>query len=182
MRISENSDIKDWRELLYDRWDKDWMPRIVNHIAENPEVFDEVFHSFLEKDGRLAHRSGFILGSVFKKQPELLLPRIELLLSKMKSPPSERYRWHVIWYLSHAKFPTEHDGLAATYAFEELGKSYSKPAVKNASMRLLEYICKRNPGLIAEYKLYLEEIIENERPTLVNQAKKVMQNLKKYEG
>jgi len=65
--------------------------------------------------------------------------------------------------------------LAANYAFEELGKSYSKPAVKNATMRLLAFICKRNPELIPEYKLYLENIIENERPTLVNQAKKIFQ-------
>jgi hypothetical protein len=172
---------KDWRELLYDRWDKDWMPRLVAHIAENPEVFEEVFQAFVNLNGRIAHRSGFILGSVFKQQPELLLPRIGILLSKMKEPPSERYRWHVIWYLSHSKFPTEYDGLATTYAFEELGKSYAKPAVKNAAMRLLTFICRRNPELIPEYKLYLEEVIENERPTLVNQAKKVLQSLKKYE-
>ena len=88
----------------------------------------------------------------------------------------------VIWYLSHSKFPTEHDGLAATYAFEELGKSYAKPAVKNASMRLLEFICKRNPGLIPEYKLYLEEIIENERDTLVRKAKQQMKEFAKSNG
>ncbi len=169
--------MKNWHELLYEKWDKNWMPRLVDHIVENPEVFEEVFYSFLEKDGRLAHRSGFILGSVFKKNSELLLPRIDLLLSKMKEPPSERYRWHVIWYLSHCKFPAEHDGLATTYAFEELGKSYAKPAVKNAAMRLLAFICKRNPELIPEYKLYLEEVIEHERPTLVNQAKKVLRGL-----
>lgn len=171
--------MKDWRELLYEKWDKEWMPRLVNHIAENPEIFNEVFDSFLNLDGRIAHRSGFILGSVFKKQPDLLIPRIEALLSKMKEPPSERYRWHVIWYLSHCKFPTKHDGLAATYAFEELGKSYAKPAVKNASMRLLHFICKRNPELIPEYKLYLEEVIENERPTLIKQAKSQLKSLEK---
>ena len=170
--------MKDWRELLYERWDKNWMPRLVAHIAANPKVFEEVFNAFLNLDGRIAHRSGFILGSVFKKDPALLIPRIDLLLYKMKEPPSERYRWHVIWYLSHCKFPAKHDGLAATYAFEELGKSYSKPAVKNASMRLLHFVCKRNPELIPEYKLYLEEIIENERPTLVSQAKKQRKALK----
>lgn len=173
--------MKDWRELLYERWDKEWMPRLVEHIAEHPSVFEEVFDAFLNLDGRIAHRSGFILGSVFKKDQELLIPRIGLLLSRMKEPPSERYRWHVIWYLSHCKFPAEHDGLAATYAFEELGKPYAKPAVKNASMRLLTFICKRNPELIPEYKLYLEEVIENERPTLVKQAKNVIQTLRKFE-
>lgn len=169
--------MKDWRAQLYERWDKHLMPPLVNHIANNPEVFEEVFDAFLNLDGRIAHRSGFILGSVFKKQPDLLIPRIEALLMKMNEPPSERYRWHVLWYLSHCKFPAEYDGLAATYAFEELGKSYAKPAVKNASMRLLLFICKRNPELIPEYKLYLEEVIENERPTLVNQAKKQLKVL-----
>lgn len=169
--------MKDWRAQLYERWDKHLMPPLVNHIANNPEVFEEVFDAFLNLDGRIAHRSGFILGSVFKKQPDLLLPRIEALLMKMNEPPSERYRWHVLWYLSHCKFPAEHDGLAATYAFEEIGKSYAKPAVKNASMRLLLFVCKRNPELIPEYKLYLEEVIENERPTLVNQAKKQLKVL-----
>lgn len=174
--------MKDWRELLYECWDKDWMPRLVNHIAENPSVFEEVFDAFVNLNGRIAHRSGFILGSVFKKNQGLLIPKIELLLSKMQNPPNERYRWHVIWYLSHCNFPAEHDGLAATYAFEELGKSYAKPAVKNASMRLLTFICKRNPELIPEYKLYLEEVIEDERPTLVKQAKNVLQTLRKTEG
>ena len=173
--------MKDWKELLYERWDKDWMQRLVDHIAENPSVFEEVFNAFIELDGRIGHRSGFILGSVFKKDQELLIPRIDILLSRMNNPPSDRYRWHVIWYLSHCKFPAKHDGLAATYAFEELGKSFAKPAVKNASMRLLQFVCKRNPELIPEYNLYLDEVIENERPTLARQAKKQKEILKKWE-
>lgn len=139
-----------------------------------------MFNAFYSEDGRIAHRSGFILGQTFRKKPQLLTPRIEQLLSKMKKPPHKWYRWHVLWYLSHCNFPAEHDGLATTYAFEELGKSYAKPAIKNASMRLLEFICKRNPELIPEYNLYLEEIIEHERPTLVAKAKKQMKGLKKY--
>ena len=170
--------MKDWRELLYDRWDKNWMPRLVQHISTDDKAFNEVFVAFSTGDGRLAHRSGFILGSVFKTRPELLLPRIEGLLKEMDNPPHEWYRWHVLWYLSHCKFPKEHDGLVANYAFVELGKSYSKPAVKNACMRLLEFICKRNPELIPEYKLYLDDIIENERVTLVRKAKQQMKSLK----
>ncbi|MGB0369505.1 MAG: hypothetical protein ACPGD8_08875, partial [Flavobacteriales bacterium] len=128
-----------------------------------------------------AHRSGFILGQTFKKKPALLIPKIGMLLSKMPEPPHEWYRWMTIWYLSHCKFPAEHDGLAATYAFEELGKSYAKPAVKNASMRLLEFVCKRNPELIPEYKSYLEEVIAHERQTLATKARKQMIQLRKWE-
>ena len=173
--------MKDWRELLYDRWDSDKSKRISSFIASNTQVFEEVFNSFYAEEGHIAHRSGFILGQTFKKKPALLYPKIEQLLSKMNKPPHEWYRWMVIWYLSHSKFSAQHDGLAATYAFEELGKSYAKPAVKNASMRLLEFICKRNPGLIPEYKLYLEEILDYERITLVAKAKKQMIALKKLE-
>ena len=164
--------MKNWRELLYDRWDSDKSKHISSFIASNKEVFEEVFNAFYAEEGHIAHRSGFILGQTFKKKPALLIPRIGMLLDKMPEPPHEWYRWMTIWYLSHCKFPAEHDGLTATYAFEELGKSYNKPAVKNASMRLLEFVCKRNPELIPEYKLYLEEIIDNERPTLVAKAKK----------
>ena len=131
-----------------------------------------MFNAFYNEQGHITHRSGFILGQTFKKKPELLIPRIGKLLGKMPESPHEWYRWMTIWYSSHCKFPAEHDGLAATYAFEELGKSYNKPAVKNASMRLLEFICKRNPELIPEYKLYLDEIIENERSTLATKARK----------
>lgn len=173
--------MKNWRELLYDRWDSDKSQRISTFIASNKNVFEEVFNAFYAEEGHIAHRSGFILGQTFKKKPSLLIPRIETLLAKMPKPPHQWYRWMTIWYLSHCKFPAEHDGLAATFAFEELEKSYNKPAVKNASMRLLEFICKRNPELIPEYKLYLEEIIQNERPTLVAKAKKQLEILKKYE-
>ncbi|MCF8275712.1 MAG: hypothetical protein K9J17_03170 [Flavobacteriales bacterium] len=173
--------MKNWRELLYERWDSDKSQRISSFIATNEAVFQEVFNSFYAEEGHIAHRSGFILGQTFKKKPSLLIPKIEMLIGKMQEPPHEWYRWMTIWYLSHCNFPSEHDGLAATYAFEELGKSYAKPAVKNASMRLLEFICKRNPELIPEFKLYLEEIIENERPTLVAKAKKQLSILKKHE-
>ncbi len=163
--------MNNWPELLYDRWDADKSQRISSFIASNALVFEEVFNTFFTEEGHVAHRSGFILGQTFKKKPSLLIPRIGMLLNKMPEPPHEWYRWMTIWYLSHCTFPAEHDGLAATYAFEELGKSYNKPSVKNASMRLLEFICKRNPELIPEFKLYLEEIIGNERPTLVAKAK-----------
>lgn len=173
--------MKDWRALLYDRWDTEKSKQLSGFIASHKKVFEEVFEAFYSEDGHIAHRSGFILGQTFRKKPMLLLPRIGQLLQKMPQPPHEWYRWMTIWYLSHAKYPSEHDGLAATYAFEELGKSYAKPAVKNASMRLLEFICKRNPELIPEFKLYLEDIIENERPTLVAKAKQQLNTLKKYE-
>ena len=173
--------MKDWRELLYDRWDTEKSKHLSGFIASDKKVFEEVFNAFYSEDGHIAHRSGFILGQTFKKKPSLLLPRIAQLLSRMKEPPHEWYRWHVLWYLSHAKFPAEYDGLTTTYAFEELGKSYAKPAVKNACMRLLEFICKRNPELIPEYRLYLENIIDNERETLKRKAKQQMQSLKKYE-
>lgn len=173
--------MKNWRELLYDRWDPDKSQHISTFIASDKKVFQEVFNAFYKEEGHIAHRSGFILGQTFKKKPDLLIPRIGILLDKMPAPPHEWYRWMTIWYLSHCKFAAKHDGLAATYAFEELGKSYNKPAVKNASMRLLEFICKRNPELIPEYKLYLEEVIENDRPTLVTKAKKQLGILKNYE-
>ncbi len=173
--------MKNWRELLYNRWDSDKSQHISSFIASNQVIFEEVFNAFYSEEGHIAHRSGFILGQTFKNKPALLIPRIGILLSKMKEPPHEWYRWMTIWFLSHCNFPAEHDGLAATYAFEELGKLYAKPAVKNASMRLLEFICRRNPELIHEYKLYLEEIIENERPTLVAKAKKQFKILKKFE-
>ncbi|MCF8465442.1 MAG: hypothetical protein K9G41_11405 [Flavobacteriales bacterium] len=169
--------MKNWRELLYDRWETDKSQCISGFIASNTEVFEEVFHAFYTEEGHIAHRSGFILGQTFKKNPSLLVPKISVLLNKMPAPPHQWYRWMTLWYLSHCKFPVDHDGLAATYAFEELGKSYNKPAVKNASMRLLEFICKRNPELIPEFKMYLEEIIENERPTLAAKAKKQMSEL-----
>lgn len=173
--------MKDWREILYGRWDTEKSKQLSDFIASDQKIFEEVYDAFCREDGHIAHRSGFILGQTFKKKPQLLIPRIGILLDQMKEPPHEWYRWMTIWYLSHCKFPAENDGLAATYAFEELGKSYAKPAVKNASMRLLEFICKRNPELIPEFKVYLEDIIENERPTLVAKAKKQIQILKNYE-
>ncbi|MFM1875660.1 MAG: hypothetical protein RL266_1397 [Bacteroidota bacterium] len=172
--------MKDWRTLLYDRWDAEKSARLATFIASDQNVFDEVFNAFYSETGHIAHRSGFILGQTFKRRPELLLSRIGLLLDQMKNPPHEWYRWMTIWYLSHCNYPADHDGLAATYAFEELGRSYSKPALKNAAMRLMEFICKRNPELIPEFKLYLEEIVATERPTLVAKAKKQMKELEKY--
>lgn len=176
-----HTEMKNWRELLYDRWDTEKSKHLSDFIASNKVVFEDVFNAFYNEDGHIAHRSGFIIGQTFRKKPSLLIPRIGMLLSKMKEPPHEWYRWHVVWYLSHCKFSAEFDGMAANYALEELSKSYAKPAVKNASMRLMEFICKRNPELIPEYKLYLEDIIENERPTLIAKAKQQLGTLKKYE-
>jgi hypothetical protein len=111
--------MKDWRELLYERWDPEKSKYLSGFIATNERVFQQVFDAFYSENSHLTHRSGFILGQTFRK----------------------------------------------------------KPAVKNAAMRLLEFICKRNPELISEYKLYLDDIIENERPTLVAKAKKQMKAL-----
>ena len=152
--------------------------QLVKHIANDTETYREVLDTFCNSDGHPAHRSGFILGNVYRKRPELLMQGIGRLLEKMPHPPHQWYRWHVLWYLSHAKFEAEHDGLAATYAFEELGKAHNRPAVKNAAMRLLEFICKRNPELIPEYRLHLGEVIGNERPTLVCKAEGI---LKKFQ-
>ena len=170
-----------WRVFLYEQWDKKRSKRLVQHIATDKKVFEDVFTAFCTQDGHIAHRSGFILANVFRENSELLIPRIDGFLRRMPTPPHEWYRWHVLWYLSHCKYPPEYDGLTATYAFEELGKSGGRPSIKNATMRLLEFICKRNTELIPEFKLYLENIIENERPTLKCKAEKQMKTLRKWE-
>jgi hypothetical protein len=45
----------------------------------------------------------------------------------------------------------------------------------------MEFICKRNPQLIHEYKLYLEVIILYHRQILVVKSKKQMKSLQKWE-
>ncbi len=172
--------MKNWRELLYQRWEPERSKYLSDLVASNDQVFSEVFNLFYSGQGHEAHRSGFILGQAFRKNPSRLIPRIGTLLSSMQEPPHEWYRWMVLWYLSHCNYPPEYDGFLATFAFEELGRPDAKPALKNACMRLSEFICKRNPELIPEYELYLENIIDNERPTLVAKAKKQLATLSRY--
>lgn len=173
--------MQNWRNTLYGKWQANQSVNLVHHITENNLVFEEVFSAFYSENGHIAHRCGFVLGQTFRKQPSLLLPKIEMLLSQMQRPPHQWYRWMTISYLSHCNFPEIHDGLAATVAFEELANSEAKPAVKNASMRLLEFICKRNPALIPEFRLFLTDIIANERPTLAAKAQKQLNTLVKIE-
>lgn len=170
----------DWKAVLEARWDKADYDQLAEQVSMDEQLLEELFNTFCDDQGMLSVRSSFILARVFRKHPQLLIPRIGRLFTHMDNPSHEWYRWHVLWYLSHCKFPAEYDGLAATYAFEELGKPNSRPSVKNATMRLLEFICKRNPELIPEFKLYLEDLIQYERPTLVTKATKQLTTLSSH--
>jgi hypothetical protein len=172
----------DWRAIISGTWDKEMSKQLVDAMLKNEALFEEVFEAFYTGETeKLAHRGGHLLGRVFKNKPEWLYPKIELLFEKMSAPHCPTYRWHVLYYLSHTKYDHVHDGLAANYAFQELGNRGNKPGTKNTAMRLLEQICKRNPELIPEFKLYLQELIIYERKTLIRKAKSQIELLEKWD-
>ena len=175
--------MSDWKEVLSGTWDSTGSQSLVEDMLKNESLFEEVFTAFFEVETeKLAHRGGHLLGRVFKRRPEWLYPKIDLLFSRMSEAPTPTYRWHVLYFLSHTKYGQEHDGQAANFAFQELANKGNKPGVKNTCMRLLEKICKRNPELIPEFKLYLEELIGYERRSLKCKAQAQIELLTKWEN
>lgn len=172
----------DWKEKISGKWDTEMSKQLVEKMLLDESLFEEVFQSFYTGETeKLAHRGGHLLGRVFKRKPEWLYPKIDMLFKKMNDPSCPTFRWHVLYYLSHTYYGQQHDGRAANYAFQMLGDRGNKPGIKNTAMRLLEKICKRNPELISEFKLYLEELITYERRTLTCKAKAQIKLLEKWE-
>lgn len=172
----------DWRPIISGTWDTEMSKQLVEAMLKDESLFEEVFEAFYSGETeKLAHRGGHLLGRVFKRKPEWLYPKIELLFNKMTSPSCPTYRWHVLYYLSHTNYGQHHDGQAANYAFQMLGDRGNKPGIKNTAMRLLEKICKRNPELISEFKMYLQELIVYERRSLACKAKSQKELLEKWE-
>ncbi|MFT4681535.1 MAG: hypothetical protein ACI9FU_000952 [Granulosicoccus sp.] len=172
----------DWKAIITGTWDTEMSQQLVDEMLRDESLFHEVFEAFYNGDSQqIAHRSGHLLGRVFKKSPEWLYPRIEILFEKMNTPPCPTFRWYVLYYMSHTAYDQKHDGPTANYAFQELDNRGNKPGVKNTCMRLLEKICRRTPEFNTEFKLYLEELIVYERRSLVCKAKSQIKLLQKWE-
>jgi len=155
----------DWREI----WKK-------NVIADR-RLFEQIFQLIFSDDSRLAWHSCWIIDTASEEYPDLLISKIDEIISGLISTKNTSLKRHFTRILCRYQIPEEHLGSVVNRCYELLAP-YEPAAVRVFAMQLLFNISLKHPDLKGELICVIETLMEEGGSAgFVNRAKKLLQQL-----
>jgi hypothetical protein len=171
---SENIDTKlnpltmgaPWREI----WKK-------NVIADR-RFFEQTFQNVFSDDSRLAWYSCWIIDIASEEYPDLLISKIEKIISGLISTDITSLKRHFTRILCRYQIPEQYLGTLVNRCYELLAP-YEPAAVRVFAMQLLFNISQQQSDLKAELICVIETLMEEGGTTgFVNRAAKLLCKLR----
>lgn len=153
--------------------------KIAGWIGNDRKRFKQLMELFLDGDPLVSQRFAWPVGYCGEKHPELIPPWLPAMLKKMQEKDVHcAVKRNVTRTLQYIEIPRTHLGKVVTVCFNELADPGSPIAVRVFSMYVLAKIAKREPAIINELKLTIEQMLPHATAKLHACSKKVLKQLK----
>jgi hypothetical protein len=163
----------DLREALQSEHSKAQTVRILNYIGSDKDRFDALMAIFFSDTYRLSQRSAWVVGYIAEKNPQLIEPYLEKMLLNLENPVHVAIKRNTIRVLRILESYPEHlEGLIADICFKYLDTPSVPLAIRAFAIRVLFKICQKQPELREEFKMMLENILENDKAPAIQSAGK----------
>jgi len=152
--------------------------KIGRWIGNNPTHFKNLMALFLDGEPIITQRSAWIVGYCIEKYPKLAAPWLPAMLKKMEERDVHcAVKRNVARTLQYVAIPRKHLGKVVTICFNELADPSNTIAVRVFSMYVLAKIAKREPGIINELRVTIEQMLPHATAGLRAGSRKVLKQL-----
>ena len=156
----------EWREI----WKK--------NVISDRKLFDQFFESVFSDDSRLAWYSCWIIDIASEEYPDLLLSKIEKIISGLISTNITSLKRHFTRILCRYQIPEEHLGVLVNRCYELLAPA-EPAAVRVFAMQLLFNMSQQQRDLKGELICVIETLMEEGGTAgFVNRAGKLLRLLR----
>lgn len=154
--------------------------KIAAYVLQKNERFDNLMEIFFTENYRLNQRAAFSVNICYGKNPEIIEPYIERLVTNLKRTDlHDAVKRNTIRILQFINLPAELEGQIYDLCFKYLISKDEPIAIKAFSMRVLANICKNHPELKNELIPVIEDMIPFGSSGIKNRGKKIIKELSK---
>ncbi len=169
----------DIKEALLEEHSKAQTLRITKYINSDPNKFEVLMNLILNDEYRVVQRGSWVVRYCYEDEPNLILPYLEEIISKLRNPSHDAYKRNMLVILSEIDVPNKFIGELADICFDALENRSEAVAIRAHAISNLYNICFKEPDLANELKLLLEEFMPHESAGFKSKAKKTITNLRK---
>lgn len=157
--------------------------RIAGFVGDSKSRFRELAGFVLGSEPVLAQRAAWAVTQCAEEFPHLVFPHLQKLLENLRRKDLlDGVKRNTMKVAAELEIPDEYAGLAADVAFELLASPGEAVAVKVHSMSVLEQLCLREPALVEEFRMTLDELAPVEKkPVFRSKLRHVRKTLAKLE-
>lgn len=164
----------DIRAELLKEHSKQQAVKIASWIGDDTEAFDNLISLFLGKEYRVCQRAAWAMSICADANPQLIRPYIKKLVRNLKKPVHDAVKRNTLRVLEKIEIPENNLGELADVCFDFLTRGNEPIAVKAYSIGILSNISKKEPALLQELKIILEDQLPYSGPAIKSRAKRVL--------
>lgn len=174
------SDLKELEEMIEGVRSAGEAVWYAGSLQESPEMLNSLLAFTFSGNRKLSSHASWILGKLADKNPEILLPYMNVLIDGLDRIPNDgtlRCVLRIVALTDPEMISTDRHGLLADYCFKALNKGGATIAVKAYSMEILFRLVQLYPELTGELVLSLSMIDESESAGVRARAKMILKKL-----
>jgi hypothetical protein len=152
---------------------------IANYIGTDAERFRELIQFVFENKPLLSERASWVVTNITDKHPEMLKPYLNQVVSKIHIFKHHGTRRNMLRSLASIDIPEKYHGKLFDDCYRWLQSKDELPAVKVHSMQILYNISKREPDLLRELQMIIEELTDHESAAIRSRSKEILKRLRK---
>ena len=153
---------------------------IRDYIGDNQTLFDELMEHFFSNEYRVTQRAAWVMTHCTDKRPHLINPHLEKMANNLKDKKIHvAVKRNTVRLLQNVAIPEDLMGTVADCCFNFLADPKEAVAVRVFSMSILYELCKKEPDLVGELKLVIEEFMPHGTAGFKSRGKKVLKGLEK---
>ncbi|MEM1219567.1 MAG: hypothetical protein AAGH79_11665 [Bacteroidota bacterium] len=147
----------DIRSTLERSYSKAGALQIADYIGSDPERFQALMDIFLFDEYRISQRSAWVLSHVADRHLFLIHPYIEAIIDRMLTSNNDAIKRNTLRIFAMMELPEEWQGRMVDICFNLLDNPKEPIAVRVHAMQNLWNICQKEPELIPELKVIIED-------------------------
>ena len=152
-------------------------------IGPSQERYDEVVKLFMADEMRLTQRAAWIVSTAAEPYPYLFEAHLELFIKQLLIPDLVVVKKrNILRILQFTDIPEEWQGYAADICFRFLGNVQEPIAVRAFAMTVVYNIGKKQPDLLPELRLMIEDMMPHGSSGIKARGRKILKEIDKIVG
>lgn len=150
---------------------------VVDICLNNPHLFDELFEMVIQNTEPLSRRAIWALDHCTEQEPQLMIPKITLLMKAYPNFKHDGLKRHSFRILRRHKIPKDKEIVLIDWCFDIINSAKESIALKAHAMDILYEFSNKEPDLKTELAATIELHLHNASKGIKNKSVRMLKKL-----
>ncbi|PLX12226.1 MAG: hypothetical protein C0594_02680 [Marinilabiliales bacterium] len=155
---------------------------IAELALQNKDIFNNLWELFIDADYETRRRSLWILEKCCKKKNSLLQPKVTIIITKLLNAEDDWHQRILLSIIKQLQLPYAMLGKLYDLCIQMIKNEKTATGIKSNAIEILAKIASKEPDLIPEIILYIEDNIAFASSGMKHRATKVIKQLYNKKG